>query len=297
MTYWQGKRALILGGSSGLGRALAASLATRGARVAIVARRQESLDKTVAEIVAGTPRVPSPSINSDEIFAVPADVTSAADVERLAISIHERWGGVDFVAHTAGRSMRGDAVTTAPEKFQELWELNFLSAVRTAQAFTADLLHSRGHLVLVGSLAGKCAPRFLAAYPASKFPLAAFAQQLRMELGPRGVHTLLVSPGPIARDHSTVGSMAPVGGVSDADSTSSRYADQTAGLAESATRPGAGARLKAIDPNDLAKKILTACEARRPELVIPAKAKLLFAIAQLWPSFADWILQKNTSDD
>jgi hypothetical protein len=63
-----------------------------------------------------------------------------------------------------------------------------------------------------------------------------------MELGPRGVHTLLVSPGPIARDHSTVGSMAPVGGVSDADSTSSRYADQTAGLAESATRPGAGAR-------------------------------------------------------
>jgi short-subunit dehydrogenase len=149
--------------------------------------------------------------------------------------------------------------------------------VRTAQAFTPDLLHSRGHVVLVGSLAGKCAPRFLGAYPASKFPLAAFAQQLRLELGPKGVHTLLVSPGPIARD---------VNGA--------RYTDQAATLPTSAQRPGGGARLKAIDPIELAKKILTACESRRPELVVPAKTKLLFALAQLWPTLADRLLQRNT---
>ena len=116
--------------------------------------------------------------------------------------------------------------------------------------------------------------------PASKFPLAAFAQQLRLELGPRGVHTLLVSPGPIARDE-----------------TGPRYADQSAGLPESATRPGGGARLKAIDPTELAKKILAACEGRRAELVVPAKTKLLFALAQLWPTFSDWILRKNTEND
>jgi NAD(P)-dependent dehydrogenase (short-subunit alcohol dehydrogenase family) len=290
MTYWQGKRAVIVGGSSGLGRALAAVLVERGARVAIAARRQESLDNAVAELQSLTLPL-GEGRGEGEVFAIPADVTSAADLERLAIAVHERWGGVDFVAHTAGRSMRGDAITTSPEKFQELWELNFLSAVRTAQDFAADLVHSRGHLVLVGSLAGKCAPRYLGAYPASKFPLAAFAQQLRMELGPKGVHTLLVSPGPIARAESTVG------GVSDADMTSSRYGDQTADLPESATRPGGGARLTAIDPTALAKKILTACESRRPELVIPAKSKLLFALAQLWPTLADWILQKRTSDD
>jgi short-subunit dehydrogenase len=281
MSYWQNKRALILGGSSGLGRALAASLATRGARVAIAARGQEALDKTVAEL----------SAPSDEIFAVRADITNAADVERLHIALHERWHGVDFVAHCAGRSMRGDAITTDPEKFQELWELNFLSAVRIAQAFTPDLLHTRGHLVLVSSLAGKCAPRYLGAYPASKFPLTAFAQQLRLELGPRGLHTLLVSPGPIARE-------APaVGGVSDAELPPNRYADQSANLPASAQRPAGGARLKAIDPTALAKKILAACESRRPELVVPAKTKLLFALAQFWPTFGDWILQKETSDD
>jgi short-subunit dehydrogenase len=175
--------------------------------------------------------------------------------------------------------MRGDAITTPPEKFQELWELNFLSAVRVAQAFTPALLHSRGHFVLVGSLAGKCAPRFLGAYPASKFPLAAFAQQLRMELGPQGVHTLLVSPGPIARENGDT-----------------RYTEQAANLPASASRPGGGARLKAIDPTELAKKILTACETRRPELVLPAKTKLLFALAQLWPTFGDWILRKKTVD-
>lgn len=285
MTYWQNKRAVVVGGSSGLGRALAEVLVDRGARVAIVARGRESLDKAVVEL----------SAPGDEVFAIQADVTNAADVERAAIEIHERWQGVDFVAHTAGRSMRGDAITTPPERFQELWELNFLSAVRVAQAFTPDLLHARGHLVLVSSLAGKCAPRFLGAYPASKFPLTAFAQQLRMELGPRGLHTLLVSPGPIAREEAAGTTVA---GLSDAGSHGkSRYADQSAGLPASAMKPGGGARLALIPPVDLAKKILAACQGRRPELVVPAKTKLLFALAQCWPTFADWILQKKTSSD
>jgi len=266
MTYWSNRRAVIIGGSSGLGRALAEVLVDRGARVIVVARGQESLDQTVAPLAA----------RGGDVHAMPADVTSAADVERLSITVHERWGGVDLVAHCAGRSMRGDAITTSPAKFQELWDLNFLSAVRVVQALTPDLLHQHSHIVLVGSLAGKCAPRYLGAYPTSKFPLAALAQQLRMELGPHGVHTLLVSPGPIAREDG-----------------SPRYADQTAGLPDAAARPGGGARLKAIDPTKLAKKILAACEARRPELVFPARTKLLFALAQLWPGFGDRILQKN----
>lgn len=268
MSHWQSKRTVIIGGSSGLGRALAEVLVGQGARVAIVGRGQEALDRAAAALRR----------RNSELFTVAADVTSAADVERLALAVHERWQGVDFVAHCAGRSMRGDAISTDPDDFQQLWELNFLSAVRIAQAFTPDLVHSRGHLVLVGSLAGKCAPRYLGAYPASKFPLAAFSQQLRMELGPRGLHTLLVSPGPIARDDP-----------------SPRYADQSTNVPDSAQRPGGGARLKLIDPTALAQQILSACESRQPELVVPWKARLLFVLAQLWPALADRILQKNTT--
>ena len=228
MSYWQGKRALILGGSSGLGRSLAEVLVDRGARVAIAARGQAALDKTIAEL----------SAPGDEVFAIQADVTSAADVERLHIAIHERWHGVDFVAHCAGRSMRGDAITTPPEKFEELWQLNFLSAVRVAQTFAADLLHSRGHIVLVSSLAGKCAPRFLGAYPASKFPLTAFAQQLRLELGPtRRPHAARLPRPDRPRRRSR--RATPINPPS---------------LPDSAARPGGGARLAAIDPIVLAKK-------------------------------------------
>ena len=54
-------------------------------------------------------------------------------------------------------------------------------------------------MVNIGSLAAKSAARFLGAYPASKFPVAAYSQQLRYELNPQGVHVLLVCPGPIAR--------------------------------------------------------------------------------------------------
>ena len=78
------------------------------------------------------------------------------------------------------------------------------------------------------------------------------------------------------------------------DDAGSRYADQTAGLPEHAQKPGGGAKLKLIDPDRLATRILDACRRRRPELVVPGKARLLFAVSQLWPRLGDWILNKKT---
>jgi len=88
---------------------------------------------------------------------------------------------------------------------------------------------------------------------------------------------LLVLPGPIAR--------------SDAGS---RYDDQAAGLPSGAGQPGGGIRLKGIDPAKLAQRILRACERRQPELVVPASARLLFALQQLSPRLGDWIIRKMT---
>ena len=89
---------------------------------------------------------------------------------------------------------------------------------------------------------------------------------------------LLVCPGPIARDDS-----------------GQRYDNQATELPDAANKPGAGVKLKAIPPARLAASILKACQQRRPELVIPAKAKLLFAIAQLSPAMGDWLLKRLTS--
>jgi hypothetical protein len=87
----------------------------------------------------------------------------------------------------------------------------------------------------------------------------------------------LVLPGPIAREDAGV-----------------RYASQAADLPANARQPGGGVKLKGIDPAKLARRILRACERRRPELVVPARARLLFTLQQLSPRLGDWILRRMT---
>jgi hypothetical protein len=65
-------------------------------------------------------------------------------------------------------------------------------------------------------------------------------------------------------------------------------------LPPEARRPGGGVQLKRIDPEWLADRILRSCERRMPELVVPARARLLFAISQLWPSLGDWLVTRMT---
>jgi hypothetical protein len=63
---------------------------------------------------------------------------------------------------------------------------------------------------------------------------------------------------------------------------------------ERARQPGAGVKTSAIDPRRLGRLILRACEKRKPELVVPGRARLLFALAQLFPSLGDWLVKKFT---
>jgi short-subunit dehydrogenase len=273
VSYWQGKRAVVTGGSAGLGRVLAGVLVERGAKVALVARRAETLDNTAKEL----------RFRGGSVLTVAADVTNQADVERLVGTVHSAWGGLNLLCNCAGRSMRGTVLATPIETFRDLFEVNLLSAVRCTQAFAPALSDSHGHVVLVGSLASKVAAGFLGAYPASKFPLAAVAQQLRIELGPGGPHVLLVCPGPIARDEAA------------ATQASGRYAEQASGIPAAAQKPGGGAKVGAIDPRKLSEQILDACQRRRAELVVPAKARLLFALSQLSPRLGDRLLRRLTS--
>jgi short-subunit dehydrogenase len=148
------------------------------------------------------------------------------------------------------------------------------------------LLESRGHLVNIGSLAGKSAGRYMGAYPAAKFAVSAYSQQLRLELEPRGLHVLLVSPGPIARD-----APRPV----DSDrAKDDAAAENLSDLPEAAKKPGAGVKTSLIRPEVLAAAIIRACENRRAELVVPGYARWLFALQQLSPALGDWIVKKMT---
>ena len=279
MSYWRGKRTLVTGGSAGLGLRLATMLVGEGAQVAIVGRTQTRLDEA-ADQLRGL---------GGDVLTLAADVGQAGETRRVVDAAVDRWGGIDLACACAGRSMRGTVVDTPREQFEELLRVNFLSALDLAHAAGPHLEAAAasggtpegggGHLVLIGSLASKTALRFLGAYPSSKFPLAALAQQLRLERGPSGLHTLLVCPGPIARED---------GG--------QRYAEQSTNLPHDARKPGGGAKLSAIDPDELARRILRACENRQPELVVPWKARLLFAISQISPAWGDWLLKKRSGN-
>lgn len=289
MSYWHDKVALITGGSRGLGRAIAAEFSQCGANVVLAARDQQRLEQT-AEAIRNSPHQiqAGTSRPGGEVLTITADVTKDEEAGRLVQHTLERFGRLDVLVNCAGRSMRGLALETSWEEYRSLWEVNFLSAVHCTQAAADHLIGHRGHVVNIGSLAAKIAAPYMGAYSSSKFPLAAFSQQLRLELGPRGLHILLVCPGPIRRDEEPA---------DQKDAETGRYGDQIADseLPSSAVRPGGGVKLRRIEPDWLAKKILRACQARRPELIVPGKAKLLLAISQLCPRLGDWIVRKNMS--
>lgn len=268
MTYWQNKTCLVTGASSGLGLAIARTLASCGATVLMNARSASPLQTAVETLEATGGRA----------FALPGDVTLQLDVDNLAQLASEQFGGIDFLCNCAGQSSRKAVLDTTPEDFQQAWDVNFLSIVRMTRAFAPQLTERHGHLVNIGSLSSKLATPFYGGYPASKFAVAAYSQQLRLELGDQGLHVLLVCPGPIARDNSLP-----------------RYAADT-NVPEAALKPGGGANLKALDPIRLAEKILAACESRQPELVLPGKVRLLLAIGALSPKLGDWLLKKSTGN-
>jgi uncharacterized protein len=265
MPYFDSKVAVVTGGSSGLGRAIARELVKGKSKVVIAARTAGKLEAAADELRQA----------GGDVLAVPTDVTRQADVDALFARTIERFGRLDALFNNAGSSARGLAIDTSPEEFAALLDLNFIALVRTTRAGMPHLLESKGHLVNIGSLAGKTAARFMGAYSASKHAVSAYSHQLRLELGPQGLHVLLVSPGPIARDEPRIYSQ-----------------DKVASLPPSARKPGGGVKVNLLAADRLAQQILRACERRRPELVVPSRARWVFAISQLWPSLGDWIVRK-----
>jgi NAD(P)-dependent dehydrogenase (short-subunit alcohol dehydrogenase family) len=266
MGPWRNKVVLVTGGSSGLGRVIAEAFAAAGADVVIAALEADAVRRAAEEMQAGG--------GEGKIIGVHADLTRQEDVDRLVARSIEEFGRLDVLVNNAGRSARGAAMDTAPEQFRELMELNFIALTRCTRAAVPHLLKQQGHVVNIGSLAAKAASRWVGAYPASKFAVAAYSQQLRLELGPQGLHVLLVCPGPIRR---AAPRLYPLEGAAQ--------------VPQRARTPGAGVRLKAIAPEKLAAEILRACRRRQPELVMPRKARLLFVLEQLWPSLGDRIIR------
>lgn len=261
MSHWREKVIVVTGGSAGLGLVIAETFAALDATVVIISRNKTTLEQAVK----GSPQ---------ELNYVVGDVCDSSSVSQCIDEIESRFGRVDVWINNVGQSIRGDFASLTVEDYQRLMEVNFFSAVRCTSAVMPLLEQSGGSVVNIGSLAARTGWRHVAPYTTSKHALSAYSHQVRLE-GPNDVHCLFVCCGPIKREDA-----------------GRRYADQTQGLDASVERPGAGVKLKGIEPTVLASKIEVAVRRRKAELMVPAYARVLFAIQQLSPTIGDWLLKK-----
>lgn len=274
---WRERRVIVAGGTAGFGLVLARHLALAGARVLIVGRSNEGVRRAIEAC----------DRRGADVRGVAADLGRAGEGGRVVGECLRIFGGLDDLFCCVGRSGRARMLGTGVAKLQEYLDANLLSAVEITQAAADDLAAARGHLVYIGSLAGKIVMPFMGPYSVGKAALAAYADAVRLELAPRGVHVLLVSPGPIRRDADDPA----------AAQAADRYAEEAAaaGLPPEATVPGGTSTLQPLDPDDLARRILDACRAGGAELVRPRGPGLLAGLIEWFPNWGRRLLQRSIS--
>lgn len=182
MLKFEGKTALVTGGGSGIGLAIAQRLASEGAQVFIIGRRQAVLDDAVAAIGA-------------RAVAVQGDVTDDADLARLFATIRAQAGQLDIVVTSSGVSEYGPLDDTTGAHIDKAFDLNVRGMVLTVQGALA-LMGQGGAIVLVGSIAGNIGIAGYGTYAATKAAVRSYARTWTQELAPRGIRVNTVSPGP-----------------------------------------------------------------------------------------------------
>ena len=182
----QNQLIVLTGASSGIGERAARHLAAKGARLCLVARRAEELERVREAITASGGRA----------WAYPTDLTDEAALADTASSILAEHGGVDVLINNAGRSIRRP-VTEAFDRlhdYQRTMQINYFAAVQLTLAFLPGMLERRhGQIVNVSSYSTLApVPRF-SAYVGSKCALEGFSQSLRAEVAHKGVAVTVIN--------------------------------------------------------------------------------------------------------
>lgn len=199
MAELEGKAALVTGGGSGLGRAIALLFAREGARVAIAGRRTAPLDSAAAAAPPGT------------ILTLPADVTVEPDRERMITRTLEAFRGLDILVNGAGILQGGTLESTDAGVWDRSMDVNLRAVYALTRLAAPHLITRRGSILNISSVAGLRPYPGVLAYCVSKAALDQLTRCLALELAPRGVRVNAVNPGVVMTDlHRT-------GGMSEAD--------------------------------------------------------------------------------
>ena len=192
MTRFEGKTALVTGGSRGIGRAICRELAAGGATVAVNYRsNSQAADDTVAAIAA----------QGGAAIAIQADVCDAKQVSALFKSVRSQFGGLDMLVNNAGITRDNIIMLMKPDDFDIVQATNLRSCWLCGKEAARIMMRKRaGSIINISSVVGIAGNGGQTNYAASKAGIIGLSKSLAKELAPRGVRVNAVAPGFVVTD-------------------------------------------------------------------------------------------------
>jgi NAD(P)-dependent dehydrogenase (short-subunit alcohol dehydrogenase family) len=176
----------VIGGTSGIGRAISLGMAEGGADVVASARRQQQVDETAAEI----------EMRGRKTLRVTCDMQDRGSLERLLAETVARFGKADIVVNCAGKIRRAPTLTFPEEEWRDILDTNLTGTLRACQVFGKHMLErGYGRIINIASLNTFVALSEVAAYAASKAAVASLTRSLAVEWSKRGVLVNAIAPG------------------------------------------------------------------------------------------------------
>jgi NAD(P)-dependent dehydrogenase (short-subunit alcohol dehydrogenase family) len=260
----QGRTGVVTGAASGIGRAIALSLAKRGCHLALADIDDDGLQRSAAKLITNEVRVSRHHL----------DVADAGAVAAFAARVTAEHAGVDILVNNAGAALGGTFEQVAEADFEWLFAINFWGVLRMTRAFL-PLLHQseEARIVNLSSLFGLIAPPGQTAYCASKFAVRGFSESLRHELSHTNIGVTVVHPGGVATSIAENARMAQ-----------SLSADE---VAERRERAKAFLRLP---PEVAGEVIVRGIENRRARVLVGGDAKMMAIVERLMPvKYWNWL--------
>jgi short-subunit dehydrogenase len=254
-----GKRAIVTGASSGIGRAVAETLARRGTKVVAVARSQDKLNALVQELK--TANAPG------EVVACVADVTNPEDRKRAVQTAVRSFGGLDVLVNNAGIGAFGHFIDLGPEILRRLFEVNFFAQAEMCREAIPVLADGDDPAIVnVSSMTGRRGVPAWTDYSASKFAVCGFSEGLRAEMVRFGIDVTLVIPG-----------------VTKSDLPNALIANH--GRMPPSFEGG-------LPTSEVAEQIVRGVERKKAEVRIERNARLLLFVNWLAPRFVDRMMKR-----